>query len=267
MRKLLTSLGLVVAVAVSATPGISQADYIIEPGFDLFKTDSANINLPVLGIEPFQGVPLVSYDFGGSAGVKSTGNTDTIVQRIDQASVAGPGNNDVIDIEIVALQLKSVTEINLGAGSDYHYATLQSGPTSSGTADISFISQDAGVFDSNFTVYFDIRIGSLTGTILASASKTFTATNVPWAREPTDDRAIRILTVNYQLKGDNTTDRDFWAPSAQHDAGDGSEHNVSTGIHDDIIPTVSEWGLIIMALLLVTAGAIMIIRQRRRVAA
>ncbi len=262
MRKLLTSLGLVVAVAVSATPGISQADYIIEPGFDLFKTDSANINLPGLGIVPFQGVPLVSYDFGGSAGVQIIGNTDTIVERMDQASVASPDNNDVIDIEIVALQLRSVDKINLGPGSDYHYATLQSGPTSSGTADISFFSQDAGVFDSNFTVYFDIRKGSLTGPILASASKTFTATNVPWAREPTDNRAIKIPTVNYLLNG-STTDRDFWPPSAQHDAGDGSEHNVSTGIHEIIIPTVSEWGLIIMAVLLLTAGAVVIMRRRR----
>jgi hypothetical protein len=34
-----------------------------------------------------------------------------------------------------------------------------------------------------------------------------------------------------------------------------------------IIPTVSEWGLIIMAALLVTAGAVVIVRRRQRVAA
>lgn len=265
MRKLFISLGLVVAVAVSATPGISQADYIIEPGFDLFKTVTANINLPGLGIVPFQGVPLVSYDFEGSAGVKNTGNTDTIVERINQASVAGPAQNDVIAIEIVALQLKSVNQINLGAGLGYHYATLQSASTSSGTADINFISQNAGVFDSNFTVYFDIRFGSLTGTILASASKTFTATNVPWAREPIDDLAIKIPTVNYLLNG-STPDRDFWPPTAQHDAGDGSQHNVSTGI-SIVIPTVSEWGLIIMAVLLLTVGAVAIQRRFKTVPA
>ena len=32
------------------------------------------------------------------------------------------------------------------------------------------------------------------------------------------------------------------------------------------IPTVSEWGLIIMAVLLVTAGAVVIMRRRRAVA-
>jgi len=37
--------------------------------------------------------------------------------------------------------------------------------------------------------------------------------------------------------------------------------------HIQKIPTVSEWGLIIMALLLLTAGAIMIVRRRQRVAA
>lgn len=260
MQKLLINLGLVVAVALLAMPGISQADYVVAPGFDLFKTDTAYLNLGS-GPIPFEGVPLGTHDFGGLVGSAGTGDTDTIIQRIGEASVAGSGLSDEISIEIVALQLVSVVPIDVGEGSDYHYATLQTATASTGTVDITFDSEAGGFFDSIFTVYFDLRIGALDGPILFSGSKTFTSSGNPWARDPVDGLAVKILAANYLLKDGFVPDQDFWAPTAQHDAGDGSEHNVSTGKHY-AIPTVSEWGMIVMTLLVVTAGVV-VIRKRR----
>ena len=50
-------------------------------------------------------------------------------------------------------------------------------------------------------------------------------------------------------------------------AGEGTaEEEPLVGDNGAAIPTLSQWGLIVMALLMVTAGAIVIIRRSRRVA-
>jgi hypothetical protein len=205
--------GLIFALVLS---GVSQADFIVAPGWDLLDT------LPgtnFLGI-PFTGVDLGSFNFGGPIGVKGTGNTDTIVQRLAAANTEpGPGT-DTIPIELVALQLVSVNPIDLGAGPDFHYVTLQSargGPASTGSMDITFNNPNGGIFDSLINVFFDIRMGSLNGPIILSNNLPLTSDDVPWGRIAPPG-AVTIPGVNLLLKGNGTPDQDFW-PIGPFDEG------------------------------------------------
>jgi hypothetical protein len=233
-------LGLVGLIFTLALPGVSLAvPFTVDEGWDLFNTVSAQINVGTVAdpvyIE-FEGENLETFDFGPGIGVKDVGNADTIVQRLEQASVSNPGETDTIAIEIVALQLKSVSQIDLGGGSYYHYATLQTdrklsdmppfappGTPSTGTADITFDDPNGGTFGSDFTVYFDLRIGDPDGTIVHEGSKHFTSNDTLWAHEATDG-AVLIEGVNYLLNGADTT-HDFHSQViTTHDDGEGSQH-------------------------------------------
>ena len=107
-----------------ATSSVSQATIDVGAGWDLFFTQNST---EFMGLN-WEGVPLGSFDFGGSIGTQNTGGVDTIVQRIDQASVAGDGLTGTIDIELVALQLVSMVQFDVdGLGPapfGYHYVTL-----------------------------------------------------------------------------------------------------------------------------------------------
>ncbi len=121
----------VVAVALALTAGRSDlaraATDTVQAGYDLLETDGNNtsmdfINAPIPadffgpGSDPFtssvplEGVPFDSFDPGTGA-VTGLSPTDTIVERLQDA---GPtGFPDTIDIEIVALELKSVSPITV----------------------------------------------------------------------------------------------------------------------------------------------------------
>ena len=146
-----------------AFAGTARASSIL-PGWDLLTTQGGTAFMG----HPFVGVPLVTYDFGLPIGVRNVGSTDTIVRRLVTASAP----STTIPIELVALQLVSAMPINLGAGLDFHYVTLQSargGPSSTGSMTINFdFSGSGGSFTSFFDVFFDIRIGALIGPIIFS---------------------------------------------------------------------------------------------------
>ena len=125
---------LFISIAVSS---VSQADINVGAGWDLFYTDDSTT---FMGVN-WEGVPLGDFDFGGTTGVQDVHGIDTIVQRLEQASVAGDGQTDTIDIELVALQLVSVDPVDLGAGLGDHYITLQAGQSTMGKMAISFDNQ------------------------------------------------------------------------------------------------------------------------------
>ena len=161
-------------------PTIARADFEIGAGWDLFRT----LDGTQFGGVDFEGVPLGQFDFGGTIGVMNTGNADTIVQRLDPAIVGGAGQTDTIDIELVALQLRSVDPVDLGAGLDFYYVTLSDDPLSLGTMDITFDDMEGGTFDANFDVFFDVRIGKLDGPIIDSQQINIVNDDDPWGRIP-----------------------------------------------------------------------------------
>ncbi|MEE8452962.1 MAG: hypothetical protein V3R99_13635, partial [Thermoguttaceae bacterium] len=61
MKRSIIALTILVAMA---TPSVSEA-VIIQAGFDLFRTETAQFNFGSgLGMVDFEGVPLGSFDFG-----------------------------------------------------------------------------------------------------------------------------------------------------------------------------------------------------------
>lgn len=209
-----------------ALPLVSRATPIINLGWDLLNTQAGTTFMGV----PFQGVNLGNYNFGvGPVGV---GNADTIVRRLDVANAAnGPGpSQDIIPIELVALQLQSVIPVNLGAGLGYYYITLQSargGSLSPGTMTINFGPEGNphGTFDSFFDVFFDLRIGSLDGPIIFSMDHMLNSGGNPWSHQPSAG-ALLIDGVNHNLNGTNILN-DFWPGAVITELGQpGTKHVV-----------------------------------------
>ena len=213
---------LAAVIVVLVGGGAVKGDWIVAQGWDLFNTQPGT-NFMGVG---FEGVPLGTFDFGPPIGPQATGDTDTIVERLGDAIVGGPGQTDTIDIEIVALQLVSVAPVDFGAGLGFHYVTLQPATPSTGTMDITFDDQAGGTFSSDFEVFVDIRIGALNGPILLSTSLVMTSSGNTWERT-SPPCSVEIEDVNLHLKGDGTTDQDFWPVGPiQHDASGAAKHIV-----------------------------------------
>lgn len=175
----------------------------IDAGWDLLATTQPT----TFGGVPFVGVPLGTFNFGGSIGTQSVGNADTIVERLTPATVAAP----TIPIELVALQLMSAVPVDFGLGAGFYFVTLQQergGPATTGTMTIDGIPLDGGTFNSFFDVFFDIRLGSTSGPIALSGDLPLTGTGIPWGENPTPG-AVVIDGVNHLLNGVDTT-HDFW---------------------------------------------------------
>jgi hypothetical protein len=209
----LKSIGLTaVGLFVLAGPGLSQAGPMVAPGWDLFQTLPGTSFFGV----PFEGVNLGTFDFGGTIGVKRVGNADTIVQRLDTADAP----SETIPIEMLALQLMTTAPVNLGAGTDFYFITLQSvrgGSDTLGSMTINFDPEPAnltdqhGTFDSFFDVFFDLRIGDLNGPIVFSGMENISSANVPWAHKLLP-KPLEIDDVNIFLNGTNRT-ADFFPSS------------------------------------------------------
>jgi hypothetical protein len=189
-------------------PSQSRAD-VVYPGYDLFTTVEGGTMFE--GIN-FQGVPLNTFNFGGSIGTLGVGNTDTIVQRLAPA-VTVPGT---FSLQMDALQLESV--VPMFPGNTYGFITLDSSQASTGTMDI-----NAGTFSSSLNVYFDVRAGSLGGPIVATGALALTSTDVAWSHNAPPG-ALLIPGVNYDLNGVNTS-ADFW-PGQFTEIEPGARHEV-----------------------------------------
>ena len=137
----------------------------IGPGFDLFETlPGTEVNLSFIGgpVVPLEGVPFTFKGFQG----------DTVVRRLEGiAPFNHPGGVDTIDIELVALQLKSVAPVDIsflgglftGVSADL-WTTVNKGgiipgvpqpnalPPSTGTMTIRHELPNGGTFDSNQSV-------------------------------------------------------------------------------------------------------------------
>ena len=198
--------GLMNMAAFLELPSVSQAGLTVESGWDLMKT------LPgtnFMGVD-FTGVPLGTYDFGGSIGVKNVDVTDTIIHRLEQATAP----SSEIDAQFGALQLVTTAPTDaFGGPLDFYYVTLQSihgGPVSTGTLTIDFNMPEPpgppptqpvdGSFVSSFDLFFDIRMGSLSGPIVYSAECPIIGSG-EWSHYPPDRPVVEIPGVNVFLNG------------------------------------------------------------------
>jgi hypothetical protein len=87
----------VVVTSVALTVGVANAGPVVDPGFELYETLSGT----TFGGVAFQGVPIGTFNFGGTIGVQAVGGTDTIVQRL------APATGTAIPTQLVDLQLMS----------------------------------------------------------------------------------------------------------------------------------------------------------------
>lgn len=230
-----------------------RASLIVEPGFDLLHTIQPT---DFLGV-PFEGVGLGTFDFG--SGPVGVGNADTIVKRIDQASVAANGQTDTIAIEMVALSLRSVAPVDFGLGIDTYFITLDTNNASTGSMDIQFADPSGGLFGSTINVDFDIRKGSLNGAIAQSGVLPLSSLNVPWGRIAPPG-AFKIKGVNHLLEPGMTNIHDFWplTPFTESHPGQG-QHTVVTATPEPT--TLAIWSV------LGGIGLVVGHRRRRRKAA
>jgi hypothetical protein len=209
MPRALSAIALILTAL--AQPTSSQASSTVSPGWNLLETVAGST---MFFGEPFEGVPLGSFDFSGSIGVKNVGPTDTIIHRVGTATVPGPGNSATVATAIDAFQLRSMDPVSiLGGPLGVYYVTLQSGrggPVSAGTMTIDFGPEGDphGTFSSSFDLYVDVRLGSLNGPILDSRLISIPDSgSAPWRHDPTGP--IQIPEVNVDL-GDGTGENDFW---------------------------------------------------------
>ena len=219
----------IVAFLSMTLSGDVQASSIVKSGFDLFRTDTAFLDfvgtpLASLGVVPFEGDPLGTFDFG--SGPVGVGEADTIVLRLEDAGDSIL-DSDTIDIEIVALSLVSVSPVDIGAGLEDLNATLSS---DFGDSEMTIdgllhdpLTDPHGTFDS--TLHFLIELtGSISG-FLGVLEKTFASAGNDWRHDPTGSPTIDG--VNHLLNG-FSEEEDFWLDGeAFHDAGDGTIHTVS----------------------------------------
>jgi len=237
-----------ILAATSALTGLclpipSRAD-TVDAGYDLFTTVEAGTFFD--GIGNLQGVPLNTYNFGGSIGVQNVGNTDTIIQRLAAATVPG-----TVSVQMDALQLESAVP---AFGGNYAYITLDPNYTSVGTLTIESLPSagSPGTFNDYFNVYFDVRYGSLSAPIEETDGVALTGAGF-WSNDAPPG-ALTIPGVNYDLNGVNTY-ADFW-PVQFTETESGAAHEV------DPTPDATST----LALLLMPAGLVALGAARGKVA-
>jgi hypothetical protein len=176
-------------------PSSSRA-HTNDPGYDLFSTVAGGT---VFNGMNFHGVPLDTYNFGGSIGLQNVGATDTIVQRLQTVTPTGSTS-----LQMDALQLESVAP--MFGPSTYGFITLDGTP-STGTLNIN----NNGTFTSTLNVYFDVCVGSLTGPVAETGEVTLSAAG-DWSHNAPPE-SLLIPGVNYDLNGVDAS-ADFWPSGA-----------------------------------------------------
>lgn len=197
--------------AALACPSISRGQpYTIAPGWDLFTTATPPTMFDNI---PFQGVPLGTFNFGGSIGIQNVGNTDTIIQRLTPIT-GSSGGTVSFTADLAALQLVSVNPVSIGGGPvGYYFLTLQSerGGTASTDSGLMYFNPDntGGTFTDTLNVYYDLRFGSLIGPIVSSSDVSLVNAGTTWTHDGSYPPVIPG--VNQSLNGGSDTSGDFWA--------------------------------------------------------
>jgi hypothetical protein len=166
---------------------------ITQPGSQ-FSLDQGSTWIPCVGI------PYYTFDFGGEILTTNVGLADTIVAVYDD-----PATNYFVGAEIVGLQLRSQGLVTNAAypNGEYIYITLDTDEESMGSlTNMSFEpfgSTNSGYLASSFTLYYEVRAGSLSGSTIGSGSPlSLIGMNMPWTNDfPANSAVPRIEGVNH----------------------------------------------------------------------
>ena len=230
MRRLMFCAVLCVFALCGVCTSAFAASFVLA-GSDYLTTQPGTVFAGV----PFNGVPV------------GPGNTDTIVQRLRDATFLNLGDSSTIPIEMLSLNLASAVPVDFGLGLGTYYITLQTargGPASVGQMTITYSNLDDGVFtgsegtfSSFFDVFFDVRFGSLNGPIAMSSDLVLSNSGTPWDANP-DPTVLLVnglvgnLTANWHTnKIDNVDihDMDFFPVGViQEIHPNGAQHNADT---------------------------------------
>lgn len=284
--------GLLVASSARATDA--------NKGHDLFETppgggilNFADAPIPADFFGPGSGpinngtVDLVGKPLGTFMGF-NVGSTDTIVKRLDSAMIPdGTGESDTISTEIVALSLKSINPITVTFNGGQNpedwdlLVTLSAAAQTPGSMTITHSGTSGGTFDATlhviplltFTKVDPPNQGQMEsfdadGVYEADMS---TTKSTEWEHIPTHGQLVVFgLTGDEGNMGPLVGTTDFYVFGEDVFGGE-VRH---TGPHPraiptpplppppPAIPTVSEWAMIVMALLLFTVATV-VIRGRR----
>jgi hypothetical protein len=253
-NRIFAAVALITAIVL---PQAASAGVIgVDAGYDLYQTDIGTyINIGTGNI-PLVGVPIGTYNFGGTIGVQNVGPTDTIVQRLATAAPAGvPGTAAAIPAQIDVLSLETAVPINIGAGLENYWVTLSTGAASTGTQTIEFATPSGGTFNAAFTAHLVIHALSPTGPQVATATEALTfQANAPWSRTAPIG-AIEIPGANYELNGFDIG-ADFWP---------GTEMTNALPIGQEVISNSSVPEFSTVAMMLSGSGGLLVqlLRQRR----
>lgn len=243
MHRLLR-LGIAVGSALALVAGfvaVGQAANFVAPGLDLLHTEpGTTVDWPGQGLIPFQGNPsaIVFACTGG------TGNADTIVERLNVASIASP----TIPIEIVALELVSVSPVDIGNGPEDLFVSLNAdlGGSQMTINGLSTETNPHGTFDSTLDFAADLR-GSVSG-FIATQGIILDSTAVPW---------------NHGPGGITCGGPGGFVPFGTFTENKGpADHVVSSAQPDAPIPALSPQGLVLFGLMLVAAMYFTLRRRR-----
>jgi hypothetical protein len=196
------------------------------------------------------------------------GNTDMLIERKDVAVLPGIPSTDVIDIEIVELSLVSVSPItvtyNGGLSPEMWDVEITLSPSlaSTGMMTIRQEHSNGGTFDAQIFLqpqFTFTRVSDSTVRILDGAGAyedLLNAIDVPWTYSDPSLTCPNCVT-NFIPGHDGVIPSDFSF------VGTSSLHTVRCGCISGIIPTLSQWGLIIVATMLLVLGGYTIVRRRR----
>ena len=159
----------------------------IDPGFDLFETTSGTfVDLPVIGIVPLEGDP------GPLAPLGNLGNTDTIVERLQGSGAPFDPPTDlvVIDIELVALSLRSVSPVDI-SGTLFDLELISGsllGEPGNPTGSMTIRHENSAGGSFSATLPVDVRlifteVGNPLNTFEDNIQKVFTS-SAPWSHNP-----------------------------------------------------------------------------------
>jgi hypothetical protein len=274
-------------VIVLGTPVGALANDVL-PGFDLFQTDPTNTQFnfapapipadffdpgsdPFTGIIAMQGLPLPGSALCPPPPTLCPNDDlsliDTIVERIDLASLPSIGSSSVIDIEIVELSLKSISPITVtfNGGQDPEIwdvdVCLSPTPSPVGSMTITKTHADGGTFDSTLPVtplFRFTRQSDAEQRVLDGGTEGITdflnAAGVPWSYANPEPLSCRS---------------NFCTPDPFSELGLLAAHGLLPSCASAPVPATSSKGLLVLAAALVSVGIVVMgrpVRGSRRVA-